>query len=182
MLFLVWTVADQNRVLREALANPRTPSVLQAGDTTPAAQVVDLNGSNKDFRQVVEPGGVVAFFTTTCPYCEQTLPVWNELARELQERHVLFVGVSLHPAAQTQNFVTANEIDWPVLLPVDTDDRSALKARAVPLTALLGADGSVVRTWRGALSGADSEAVLQAVDELREAERLVACCPSSTPR
>jgi peroxiredoxin len=170
LLFLVWTVVDQNRMLREALANPNAASVLQAGDTIPAAQLMDLNGNRKDLRQVVDSGGVLAFFTTTCPYCEQTLPVWRELARDLREQNVPFVGVSLHEEMLPRNFLTANEIDWPILLPVDADARSALKARIVPLTALFGADGSVVRTWRGALSTADAEAILQAVNEMRRTE------------
>ncbi|MFQ5744159.1 MAG: TlpA family protein disulfide reductase [Acidobacteriota bacterium] len=102
----------------------------------------------------------MAFLTTTCPYCEASIPVWSELAEDLSHAGIPFVGVSLHSLEQTRAFQSSQSIQWPLWVLSNPSEKSDLKVRSVPLTVLVGEDGQqMVAVWVGALKEQDVEEI-----------------------
>ena len=156
--YVMWGLATENRQLKSELAELRAQSsilgtAMQPGDRLPTVPLTDLAGRPATLADLVPRGGVVAFLTTTCPFCKETLPAWGELARAYTARDVPFVGVSLDEVEPTRSYAHEMGVAWPLWVPEEPLAASAeLKVPLVPLTVLVGDDGVVQRIWSGALS------------------------------
>ena len=123
--YVMWALVSENRELKSDIAQLRAQSSstlgpsLQAGDTLPAVLLTDLAGRPSALSNIVPRGGVIAFLTTTCPFCKETLPAWERLAEAYAASGVPFVGVSLDDAERTRSYVTEMGVAWPLWLPYD---------------------------------------------------------------
>lgn len=161
---VVGLLADQNRTLKAELERrARPPAGLEPGDQIPSFA---LTGTANESTELVDlmggEGGVIAVFTTTCPYCEENLPNWDRLATALEAAQLPFLGVSLHPAAETANYVSSHDLDWPVWV-AESSAASRLKIQAVPTTIVYSANGNVHDAWRGVLPDDVVDEILAAV-------------------
>lgn len=111
---------------------------LQPGDQLPELRLVSLDGAETTLPELARQVKVLAVLTTTCPFCAQSLPAWNDVAEELEGHAMGFAGISLHPVDQTRDYVRDNGIAWPVLVA----ELSAVRA--------LGFNGNVLRDLRTA--------------------------------
>jgi peroxiredoxin len=149
-------LAGQNRQLKAALGgrggSTHEASQLAEGDRLPPLQVEGLLGERSTLAALVDRGGVMVFFTTTCPHCETTLTAWNQLSRELERLGVPFVGVSLSAPVDTRAFLTGRSVDWQVWVFADAQTRSELQVRSVPSTVVVAPDGVVAGVWSGVLA------------------------------
>lgn len=166
--FLLWSLADENRALKQQLSAARAASappqnLLGVGDLIADTPLLGLNGDRRGLRALVDGGGVVAFLTTTCPYCEQTLPIWGEIAARAADRGVAFIGISLHDESLTRQYATVHEIEWPLWVLENPLAGFNLKVQNVPYTVLVGEGGTVSRVWLGALTRRETEDLLAAM-------------------
>ncbi|HJO05173.1 MAG TPA: hypothetical protein QGG47_14495 [Acidobacteriota bacterium] len=77
--YVMWALASENRELKSEISRLRDQSstlglALQPGDALPTTLLDDLVGRPATLDALVPGGGVVAFLTTTCPFCKETLP------------------------------------------------------------------------------------------------------------
>ena len=164
--YVIWSLASENRLLERQLAQMRATSpvrMIAVGDTLPDTPLLGLDGTRDSLGSLLSAGGVVAFLTTTCPYCEATLPQWGRLAAASAGAGSAFVGVSLHALEQTRAYAAAHRIGWPLRVIAPDAEGQAPPVAAVPLTLVLDAGGTVRWLWRGPL---DEEALQEAVRAL----------------
>lgn len=154
-LFAVtWSVSEQNRILKDGRAPTRTaqPVIsLDSGDELQDIGLLSVEGKAADLVTALDGGGVVVVFTTTCPYCEATMPTWGKLQQQASENGWPFLAVSLHDAERTQAYLSRHRMDWEAWTPASAKDRAALNIRIVPTTAVVDETGRVTALWRGEL-------------------------------
>lgn len=162
----VWTVARQNDVLVESLEDFRSASLpqdrLAPGDTLPDVPLVSLDGRVVTTAELARQARVVAVLNTTCPFCQQSLSAWDEVAQQLEAQEMGFVGISLHSAELTEAYVRDHKIAWPLLV-IDAAAKPQLGVRAVPRTLVLREDGVIDQVVSGQFDGDDRETVLGAL-------------------
>jgi peroxiredoxin len=157
---VIFALADQNRQLKSALARGPSPSVsLAPGDRIPDVGLVDLSGEEAMLHGLLDAGGVVAFLTTSCKWCERSLDHWDLLAEGLRAEGIAFSGISLDPLHASQRYADEHSIQWPLWVLGDQEDRAKIDIASVPQTILIGEGGIVVRIWRGALMVPDLTAI-----------------------
>lgn len=76
---LVLLLAKQNRDLKGALAQAGShPEEIKAGETLPPLTTVTDGGETRPLETPATTN-VVLVFSSTCPACEQTLPIWKAM-------------------------------------------------------------------------------------------------------
>lgn len=143
--------------LSEAYSELKTRSTLpHAGYVVPTIQAIALNGDSIVVGQLADSLGrqVVFVFTTTCPYCRATLPVWglvfDSLAR-LPTAGVQVVAMSLDSTTVTSAYAAEHRIRYPVAFFPDWKAPRFFRARAVPQTLVLSHRGEVLYSHVGLL-------------------------------
>ena len=142
--YVMGALVSENRELKSEIAQLRAQSsilgaAMQPGDELPRVALTDLDERPALLPDLVPHGGVIAFLTTTCPSCKETLPAWGEVARAYGASGVPFVGVSLDDAAPTRAYALEMGVTWPLWVPEEPLAASAeLKVPLVPLTVLVG--------------------------------------------
>lgn len=173
--FLIWSLAVENKQLNAEITDLyvelnslQETTALQisfaAGDTIPDTPVVGLAGETATLSELVSRGGVIAFLTTTCPYCKEMLPVWAQLSEQYAARGVPFVGVMLDTAEATAQYGTEQFVEFPLWALVEPA-AADLKVSIVPYTMLV-ESGAVVRgAWSGVLEQAETTMLAAALDD-----------------
>ncbi len=173
--FVIWSLAAENRELSAEitdlyaqLSSLQETTALQIsiadGDTIPDTPVVGLAGETAELADLVSRGGVIAFLTTTCPYCKEMLPAWGELSREYAERGVPFVGVMLNTLEDTQQYVTEHDVDFPLWAPADPA-AVGFAVAVVPYTVLVEPGGVIGGVWEGVLEESEITVVSAALND-----------------
>jgi hypothetical protein len=182
--YVIFSLAKENRELkaqlREYQASPLEVS-MKAGEPVPEVDMIDLEGNRATLRSLVEQGGVMAFLTTTCPYCRETLPDWKALAGAYTERGVPFFFVSLHDGALTATYAQDQGIEWPMWVTADPYAVSELRVDSVPFTVLV-EPGAIVREVRlGPLTNSDIGRLEEALDGVLSTAGEVSRLPDADP-
>lgn len=96
---------------------------------------------------------LVFVFTTTCPFCKATLPIWAGLADSSQRlgRPVRIVALSLDSVAETSRYAAEHSLRYPVATFPTWKLAQLFRARAVPQTLVLDHDGQVIYAHTGRL-------------------------------
>lgn len=169
---LVVILARQNQSLRsqqlELLEQVRFP---QPGVYVPVFNALTLRGDTTTVGSHPDPAGsqLLFFFNTRCPYCQQSMPAWNDLFTRLRGNggtEVLGIGLdSLH---LLEVYAHDQELGFPLISLLDRRLAELYRVRAVPLTVLVDADGHVAYARRGVLEvGEQVDSVLLAIGALR---------------
>lgn len=160
----------QNRVLRDALreqrALARSPRSLAY---VPAFRAASLGGDSLTVGERNDGGRQVLFvFETTCPFCEASLPEWRRVAAVLDtlsqpRTAVIAVAVDTSDAA-VRRYAHDRAFPFPVVRFPSNKVKTMYRARSVPSTMVLNAEGRVVYAHVGVLTGAAvGDSVLAAV-------------------
>jgi hypothetical protein len=158
---VVLLLAMQNRELKAQLAQLSRPQIppeaLKQGDSFVPLVLLDDSGAETPLRfGPGEPRSLLLFFSTNCPACRQTLPVWSELL-EAPPAGLRVAGVR-----------TGSQVeDIPYLsFPVYTvQDATSLvgKIPYIPSTLILDSEGTVEQVWYGGLDESQLEELSRAL-------------------
>jgi peroxiredoxin len=144
---------------------PGGPERLQAGETLGALSLASQDGGN---RELVFGDGeertLLLIFSVHCPACNETMPMWEELVREVRDTpglRILAVQTDRPGEGEESELVT-------VALPFEVYglDREGSPGMSlipyIPATIVVDTAGMVERIWFGIPSAED-------LDELRDA-------------
>lgn len=154
---LVVVLAVQNRLLRARYAELVERATLpHPGLVLPTFEAVTLAGERVTIGHTPPDESQLLFvFNTTCPYCQVSLPAWNEIARSVGSRgrgQVAVYGISLDPPAATAAYADKYGLTFPVVTFPEPKLTELYRARVVPLVLVLDSVGRVVLSRAGVLA------------------------------
>src|SRR3989338_8843577 len=101
LAFEVYVLAKQNREFRTMIEEPSRED-LKEGDDFYLGELDPINaGSELDTSKDSQ---LVFVMTTTCPYCEQNVPTWNNFADTLKDSFSI-IGISLDSKEETADYI-----------------------------------------------------------------------------
>jgi thiol-disulfide isomerase/thioredoxin len=122
------------------------------GGPTPALRLEDLEGRAHALESYRGKVVLVNFWATWCEPCKQEMPSIERLRQSLAGRPFAVLAVNLaEPQARVQAFLAKVPLGFPVLLDRDAAAAKAWKARMLPATFIVGADGRVRYSYVGEL-------------------------------
>lgn len=130
---------------------------LHAGEEFPTIKGIDVATSEFTLALVL---------SAECRYCEESLPFYKRLSRELRERRVSAVKTVLltrDPASMSSDYVQRNSLSLDAIVNVSDSDLRRLRIAGTPTLVLVNQSGRITRTWFGRLDRAgerDVEATL----------------------
>jgi thiol-disulfide isomerase/thioredoxin len=114
------------------------------GGTTPPLKLKDLEGREHALESYLGKVVLVNFWATWCEPCKVEMPSIERLRKSLESRPFAVLAVNLaEPDARVQAFLRAVPLGFPVLMDRDAAATKAWKARMLPATFIVGADGRV---------------------------------------
>ncbi|MEW5929612.1 MAG: TlpA disulfide reductase family protein [Gemmatimonadota bacterium] len=126
-----------------------------AGMFVPTFQTTTLEGAPVTVGEAPGKGRQVLFvFTTTCPYCQSTLPAWREIKASLDTVRsvpVAVYGISLDSAEVTRSYAAKNKLPFPVVRFPQDKLTAIYRAGSVPLTVVLDEEGRMIHSHLGEL-------------------------------
>jgi peroxiredoxin len=144
-------LSKQNRQLKERGSAMRQEE-LKVGDHFSMSRLDPVHiGSSLDTTSARQ---LVFVMTTTCTFCKQTIPFWNEIVSRTKSQ-VELIAISLDSRDSTIEFAQRNGITFPLFACTNRKQfMNENKVSSVPLTILRNREGVVERLWAGKL---DSE-------------------------
>jgi thiol-disulfide isomerase/thioredoxin len=139
------------------LLGPMTGAAQEAlkpwpGGPTPALKLKDLDGREHALDAYRGKVVLVNFWATWCEPCKEEMPSIERLRRSLEGRPFAVLAVNLaEPDARVQAFLRQVPLGFPVLMDRDAAAAKAWKARMLPATFIVGADGRVRYSYIGEL-------------------------------
>jgi peroxiredoxin len=143
----------QNRALKRQIESPASPTALAPGARVVSFPYTTLDGRRESLALGASRKPYLLFVvSTTCPWCERSLPRMEEIARAVEGRAVP-LAVSIHGLAETVGFASEHRVGFEL---VSADSGDAFQREygvdGVPTTILIGGDGVVRRSWEGDIS------------------------------
>ena len=115
-----------------------------SGGATPPLALQDLAGRSHDLAQYRGKVVLVNFWATWCEPCRAEMPSMDRLRRSLEGRPFEVLAVNLaEPVSRIEKFVASMPLGFPLLLDRDSAVARAWKARVLPASYLVGADGRI---------------------------------------
>jgi len=103
---------------------------------------------------------LIDFWTTSCKPCIKAIPKLNEIYAEYKSRGVEIVGVNCdgpRSTAKVGPFVTTHNVEYPVLLDINSKLMKELQITAFPTLLLVNSKGEILWSHKGFLSGSEVE-------------------------
>ncbi|MCS1411829.1 MAG: Thiol-disulfide oxidoreductase ResA [Verrucomicrobia subdivision 3 bacterium] len=133
---------------------PAPAGELKKGTKAPAWTLKDLDG--KDVKSTTYDGKIVVlnFWATWCPPCVKEIPDFIEIQKELKDKNVTFVGVSLDTSATpVKRYVKRTKVNYPIVMVGDTDVVKAYGNFAgIPHTYVIDEEGIIQLSQSGMIS------------------------------
>lgn len=130
----------------------------------PALELRDLNGTPQSLAGLRGRIVVVNFWATWCVPCKEEMPLLSAIAAEYGPPGVTVIGANTDAAETAGNvpkFLRRTRVSFPVWLGASTDDMQRFGlGTALPATALLDRDGTVVFRILGPVTAAEVRARL----------------------
>jgi len=137
--------------------------LLHPGDVVPALRVARSDGDSITLGAGPDPVQVLFVLSTTCPYCEATLPQWDTIAgRLLGTRGVVVYGVSLDPDSATVAYAARHGMRFPIVRFARARDAGTYRAIGSPITLVVDSSGTVLYARGSVLTGAATDSVVKA--------------------
>jgi peroxiredoxin len=106
---------------------------------------------------------VLFFFTTTCPYCEASLPAIERITETAREAAVAFLAVALDTLPAVLDYAEEHDLGYPIAVAPDRRVSELYRVRVVPQVTIVGSDNRITYTRSGVLTD------LQALDSVMAA-------------
>jgi peroxiredoxin len=158
---LVVVLAQQKRTLigqvekaQYDLRQARTEPI--RGQWFPAFTASTLDGTPTTIGELPSAGKqVLLMYTTTCPYCLNTIPAWKQLTAAVDTMRgvrATVYGVSLDSVGVTQQYVARHQLPYPTLRFPNERMSRIYRAGTVPLTLVLDEQGRAIYSRTGEIS------------------------------
>src|SRR5439155_25239884 len=134
----------QNRTLKQG-AVPHSPTALRQGARVGGFAFRGLDGRRATLRYDDPHKRYLLFvFSTTCPYCEESLPNLEAIVRTPHDARISPLGVSIHGEEETARFASGHHITFPVVCADSSDEfQRRYGISGVPTTILVDGSGIV---------------------------------------
>jgi hypothetical protein len=159
---VVFFLARQNRQLKAELGaagTPRLPAgALKPGDTVEPFALLDESGARVAIGFAAGgPRTLLLVFSSRCPACEKTLPIWNEILAAATPKDCRVVGVRTDGDAPGSSSLFTPALRFPVhTVPEPAPPPFAGPGLPyVPAAVLLDGEGRVSRVWFGVPAESD---------------------------
>lgn len=87
---------------------------------------------------------ILDFWASWCGPCRQGLPIASEVAKEFQDKNVVFFAVNIGESAEVAKaFLAQTGLDFPVALDLNREAQQKYQANSIPKTVIIGKDGIV---------------------------------------
>jgi peroxiredoxin len=127
--------------------------MLESGARAPGFELVDLEGHRHKMRDLTANGpALFAFYKTTCPVCQLTLPFLERIHSGQAGPAVAVYAVSQDDPASTREFNREFGLTFPTLLDTEKSGYPASNAYGishVPSVFLVEPDGTISWTMEG---------------------------------
>jgi peroxiredoxin len=131
--------------------------LLKSGEHVGPVSLRTLGGSSSELRYEHSKQKYLLFvFSTTCPHCEKTLPIWQSIADSNKDTAVVILGISIQSVDQTREYVLRKQPHFYVAS-TDSTFASRYNIAGVPETVLIDSGGIVEQIWEGELKKQDAE-------------------------
>jgi len=154
---VIAVLALEVRTLRSQVTDCRRARALPfVGQWVPTTLAPTIRGDTVTLGETA-PGRsqVLFFFTTTCPYCLETLPTWQRIAAQLRAdpegRHDAY-WVSLSDRDSTEQYVASHGVDEAVAFLPDRKTAYVFRVVGVPMTVVLDHRGRITYVRGGVLA------------------------------
>ena len=138
------------------------------GKAAPAFSATDIDGN--EFRMADYRGKIVVinFWATWCPQCEDEIPEFEEIWRELGGQGIQFVGVAMNDTtAAVTDVAQKQNITFPLIVEDESRITSAYGVTGVPETFVIDAEGNVAYLHIGVV---DAETLMSELAELMKVD------------
>jgi cytochrome c biogenesis protein CcmG, thiol:disulfide interchange protein DsbE len=141
------------RVLLIALALAVACAFADSGDPEPAPHfhAKTLDGAQFDNDSIKGKVVLLEFWTTWCPYCAAEENLVDRLGAEFGEKGLIVLAVNVGESKKTVKKYLANSPrKTPVVVTDDTNLAAMYEATVYPIYVVIGRDGNIAGTQRGA--------------------------------
>lgn len=109
-------------------------------------------------------------FTTRCPFCKETLPIWEKITNQAKgARDVALIGICLDEEAPTKAYVEEQKVTFPVFVAAEKESLvQANNLHSVPQTIIRARNGRVEKVWKGRLSQEKYDEVVKTILNSKE--------------
>lgn len=173
LCILVVLLSRENRKLKSPPAAGPGPAEIAASGRPPALKP----GDHLAPLTLVDPAGRVADFTFAapgqrtlilavgggCPHCATTVPVWNEILRQVASPAVRLVGIQVE--AESPAALEALPADFTIHAVLNPRHTWLYALPMVPATIIAGPGGAIEHAWFGELSEPQQEELRTALIE-----------------
>jgi thiol-disulfide isomerase/thioredoxin len=139
----------------------------------PVFRLRDLDNQWKEYHELKGTSlTVVDFWATWCQPCVRSIPLLSDMAEELEDRGVRFIGISIDgPRNQSKikPFVHSMGVSYPIIRDVDSELMSELGVTAVPTLIIYNADGELLYFHEGFRPG-DEKTIREHINKHLSAE------------
>ncbi len=153
---LVIVLARQNRQLKMAMAGVPGPQVppdaLKTGDQVePFALLGEAGRKDRLEFPVNGPKTLLLVFSTHCPACEKTLPVWDEFLAAIKSPGLRTIGIETDRPGSSPDVsgLLPAALRFPVFSVEKPEPPVMRRLPYIPATVLLDGNGRAVRVWFG---------------------------------
>lgn len=132
-----------------------------SGEAAPDDGFVTLDGEAASFADYRGRPLVVNFFASWCAPCEEEMPAFEEVHRELGDQ-VAFLGMNAsEQAAAAREIVERTGVTYDIARDATGSLAEAFGVTGLPATFVLAPDGTIVSSHPGALDADDLRAALE---------------------
>jgi len=158
-----WLPSGENLVQLDTKTPP--PPAPPKNADLPAAPEIQLQTSDgKAFKLSEQKGQVVLvnFWATWCKPCQEEIPSFNAMEKELGAKGLKIVGVlTKDPTAELKEFQKDYRQDYTVLIDDGTAEQSYEVPQALPMTVIIDRQGRIVHKIVGIKKQSEFEALVK---------------------
>lgn len=133
----------------------------------------DIQNTNQTFSKLKgEKLTVIDFWATWCKPCMKAIPELNVLYKEFKEKGVSFISINCdgpRSIAKAGPVSQSLQIEYPVLLDIDSTVKTQLNLSAFPSLILVNTKGKIVWIHEGFVSG-DEKEIKEQIEKYRNEE------------
>lgn len=168
LCILVILLSQENRRLKSRAltpaAAPGRPPALKPGDHLAPLTLIDRTGRVADYAfSAASQRTLILAVGGGCPHCATTVPIWNEILRQVASPAVRIIGIQVE--AESPGALEPLPADFEIHAVRNPRHTWLYALPMVPSTIIAGPGGVIEHAWFGELSEAQQEELRTALIE-----------------